>query len=243
MCPIPTCKRYSASASSTSVADASPLIDVSLPASSVTQRGDTSSSGVTYYPPPPDPSTFVLDAAANTHSPLLDISVEKVLNLVKQEIIRRETVFTSMRSSSETDTDDSDDEDLPQSGLSLDLSQLSHPTASVVPGPPSPLTRRSSKRLRNGMTLPAPPVRARSGTPDDWPFRKDLASVVECDVCAMMLYEPVTTPCQHVSWQSYPHADISRSARNVFRVHWTILLAVRCVVRTFPALRFSKITR
>ncbi len=30
-------------------------------------------------------------------------------------------------------------------------------------------------------------------------FEKELAGIVECDVCSQMLHEPVTTPCQHVS--------------------------------------------
>jgi hypothetical protein len=32
-------------------------------------------------------------------------------------------------------------------------------------------------------------------------FAKELAGIVECDVCSQMLHEPVTTPCQHVSDQ------------------------------------------
>lgn len=34
-------------------------------------------------------------------------------------------------------------------------------------------------------------------------FEKELMGVLECDVCAMLLHEPVTTPCQHVSWCSH----------------------------------------
>ena len=203
MCPIPTCKRYAPNASSTPMPDYSTFADESMHGA---ERDEV--SGVAYYPPPPNPSTFTPEI--NDHpSSLLDISVEKVLNLVKQEINRRETVFTSIRETTATDTEDSDDEGPPRSGLSVDLSQLSH----QVGGPTSPLARRSSKRRRNGM---AP--RNRSGSPDEWPFRKELASVVECDVCAMMLYEPVTTPCQHVSMtdgsyllQSFCSKCLSRS--------------------------------
>lgn len=31
-------------------------------------------------------------------------------------------------------------------------------------------------------------------------FEKELAAILECDVCAQLLYEPITTPCQHVSF-------------------------------------------
>ncbi|ORY23131.1 PUA-like domain-containing protein [Naematelia encephala] len=59
------------------------------------------------------------------------------------------------------------------------------------------LSRQSSKRRRN--TLRSDVSRARpSSSPDGgWPFRKELLGLLECDVCAMLLHEPMTTPCQH----------------------------------------------
>jgi hypothetical protein len=168
-------------------------------------------SGVTYYPPPPSaPPAYTADppdpadAAASSFAAatLLDVTVDKILGLVLQERNRREVELTAIRTPSGTETDDSDDDAAShtqavyhglRSSLSRDMSELGRSSAV----PPSPLARQSSKRRRNNISIP---TRARaSGSPDEWPFKKELASVLECDVCAMMLYEPVTTPCQHVS--------------------------------------------
>ncbi|RXK38932.1 hypothetical protein M231_03777 [Tremella mesenterica] len=35
------------------------------------------------------------------------------------------------------------------------------------------------------------------GEQKEWKFSKELMGILECDVCAMLLYDPVTTPCQH----------------------------------------------
>lgn len=206
MCPIPSCKRYSPSAGTSTVDIAS--VSIHSPSRSVSsgaQRGEMLASGVTYYPPPmPAPPAYTPEAPSTQVDPsahvLLDISVDKIIQLVKRETDRRRAELTQMRGG-DTDTDtESDDEDA-STGLSRDLSNMSYSTAT---GPPSPLSRRISKRRRNG--LAPPPVR--SGSPDEWPFRKELSSVLECDVCAMMLHEPVTTPCQHVSAISQWHREM-----------------------------------
>lgn len=57
----------------------------------------------------------------------------------------------------------------------------------------SSLGRKISKRRKNTMGEPARP---------ELSFEKELMGILECDVCAMLLYEPITTPCQHVSWNS-----------------------------------------
>ena len=213
MCPIPTCKRYSATASVTPVEEV-PAFEAgspTLPASSGTHRGETLASGVTYYPPQPlappaytpdPPGPVALPGPSYAAASLLDVTVDKILGLVLHERNRREVELTAIRTPMGTETDESDDEgegSTPtayhglRSGLSRDMSELARTSAS----PTSPLARQSSKRRRNNMATPDR-VRA-SGSPDEWPFKKELASVLECDVCAMMLYEPVTTPCQHVS--------------------------------------------
>lgn len=200
MCPIPSCKRYSPTASASTVDITSVEIDSpSRSISSGAQRGEMSASGVSYYPPPPlaPPAYSPAPPSVETSYSLLDISVDKILHLVKREMDRREAELTQIRGG-DTDTDvDTDDEDGMggRTGLSRDLSDMGH-TSTDNP-PPSPLTRRMSKRQRNNRRSPAAVVRAQS--PDEWPFKKELSSVLECDVCAMMLYEPVTTPCQHVS--------------------------------------------
>lgn len=55
----------------------------------------------------------------------------------------------------------------------------------------SVLSRKTSKRRKNTMGEPGRP---------ELSFEKELMGILECDVCALLLYEPVTSPCQHVSF-------------------------------------------
>jgi hypothetical protein len=43
------------------------------------------------------------------------------------------------------------------------------------------------------------PIVEEDGTVDS--FKTELMSVLECDVCAQLLFDPVTTPCQHVRFR------------------------------------------
>jgi hypothetical protein len=83
------------------------------------------------------------------------------------------------------------------------------------------LVRTSSKRRRNtaqSSDQSSPPMKRTNHLPDEYAedendqqrpilgrrkpsvsFEKELTAVLECDVCAQLLYEPVTTHCQHVS--------------------------------------------
>jgi hypothetical protein len=188
-------------------------------------------SGVTYYPPPlPAPPAYTPDQSDGP-SPLLDITVDKIIGL-----IRREKESRASAEAETTDVDEDEDEVNHQRAQSANLST----------GPPSPLARRVSKRRRN--TIRHSPS-SRSSSPDEWPFKKELASVLDCDVCAMMLYDPVTTPCQHVSqlvqkWLLGPTLMFSsRSARDVSVGLWTILPGVHYAVKTSLPLRSSRTTR
>jgi hypothetical protein len=258
MCPIPGCKRYSASAST------SPYVQSSLEmsdwssssssrpgqSSSSRARGETLSSGVTYYPPAqPAPPAYSAEAPVNENgmTPLFDITVDKILHIVTVELacLTAEDEVTKVGSNRgdntdatetddtgiETETDQDDDADLGAAShttLTSDLSALGGfgPEATHRPtlhasssgqtrvselsheAPPAPLTRKGSKRRRNHLRSPTATrshmdslgrvAKSRSGSPS-WPFQKELLGLLDCDVCAMMLYEPVTTPCQHVS--------------------------------------------
>lgn len=257
MCPIPTCKRFSPQASitpifsdtleltSTDNAEQSPRI------SSGAQRGEMLASGVTYYPPapvpPPDytseepPTRRVLPSGAG--SPLLDISVDKVIQLVERELAKLDVTHatTAALAGVELTDDEGEMEVDPLAHVSGTIGH--HPQdqgqgqdetvsdeASAVPIEPSvsqdplpspssdssslslsvSLGRAPSKRQRNNLNPDAASSavargRARaSGLADEASsvrpaFENDLMGVLECDVCSMLLHEPVTTPCQHVS--------------------------------------------
>lgn len=218
--------------------------------SRTTIRGETLSSGVTYYPPAqPAPPAYSAEAPVNENgmTPLFDITVDKILHIVTVELARltAEDEVTQVGSNKgdntdatetddtglETETDQDDDADLGAAShttLTSDLSALggfgpeitTRPTLHASSSgqtrvselsheaPPAPLTRKGSKRRRNHLRSPTATrshmdslgrvAKSRSGSPS-WPFQKELLGLLDCDVCAMMLYEPVTTPCQHVS--------------------------------------------
>jgi hypothetical protein len=66
--------------------------------------------------------------------------------------------------------------------------------------------------------------------PTTAPLEKELLGLLECDVCSMLLYEPVTTPCQHVSKRSL-------FQRHVFDPETVLLLEVpQSIVRSFAAM-------
>jgi len=183
----------------------------------------------------------ISDPTAPVGSPLLDVCVDKVLHVVLNEITRfdqpisktrsyQPTISSGLHLDLEATDDESDHYTTPsrQSNISQDLSQLGHPDltlahVSIPPtnlsesGPTSPLVRRSSKRRKNATTQGSEEVfnataMNRTGSAQEgWPFLKDLGRVLECDVCAILLYEPVTTPCQHVSSISYIHLELKFS--------------------------------
>ncbi|WWC89599.1 uncharacterized protein L201_004524 [Kwoniella dendrophila CBS 6074] len=221
MCPIPTCKRFSPTASASAVM---PNADVSgdEPSSESAvsengaQRTGMLASGVHYYPPAPAPVTTTLPAPPPAYStenptsasgsPLLDVTVDKILALVKQERqrlesndvghYREEEEETDVDSSSSSDNDD-DSHILPsgasQASLTHDFSLL----ASGGTGSSTLMGRTGSKRRRKEHRPPRRLPRTSVNQNQANDFDKELMGTLECDVCAMLLYEPVTTPCQH----------------------------------------------
>lgn len=203
MCPIPTCKRYSPQVSGTGDVAELPVVDAPLSevVSTSRQRAEMLGSGVAYYPPQQSaPPAYTAETSIHSDtSHFLDVTVEKVKVLVLREMGL--DVGPALRGLREAVRMDEEDPDMPQSRhspFSQDLLRLEP----VQPDPlGSPRIEPETKRRRNHLHSP----RSRSRTPSssaasvyDWPFKKDLMATLECDVCAMLLYEPVTTPCQHV---------------------------------------------
>ncbi|WVQ67955.1 uncharacterized protein L199_006160 [Kwoniella botswanensis] len=222
MCPIPTCKRFSPTASASSV-----MTNMELPGSanaeqdcqggSDAQRNVMSASGVHYYPPAPTPSTMPAPPpaysseapAAATASPLLDVTVDKILAIVQKEKVRHENQAVRIVGEEDTDVESSDSSDneaessfLPpntsHSSLTDDFSHLNHSSSSIS------LNRTGSKRRRGDRSerttrrlLPRSSLGQNNQSQNQDNFEKELLATLECDVCAMLLYNPVTTPCQH----------------------------------------------
>lgn len=274
-CPLPSCKKYSPSAAVVVARHPSILHEEEdeESVSSGSQRRGLVAQGLAFYPPLPSTAPAPAPAAAvhSSHeSGLLDTTIDKVLSLVLREIAQRTHSATSPRlrssftssDSEATDTsgDEGDEEDADSDGsqsFAL-LSQDRSPAAASFLPQRSGLQRTSSKRRRGAIM--SPEVRglpqARQGyahgsapapgvQPDEWQFEKELLSHVECDVCALLLYEPVTTPCQHVGLVTCERNEELMthrlSVRNVLRDLSITRAGARYAVKICRAFRFSKI--
>ncbi|WVQ73103.1 hypothetical protein IAR50_002667 [Cryptococcus sp. DSM 104548] len=137
----------------------------------------------------PPAYSFIAGPNAPSAMPLLDTRMEKIIDLVQAEKDKlkaeeedggmevgraRQDLGDSSASSSDEEHDASADE-----GLSI---------GSVT------IPRRSTKRRRRRLL---PSQQWQAGGDEEWQFKKELMLNTECDVCAMTLYEPLTTPCQH----------------------------------------------
>ncbi|TYJ58454.1 hypothetical protein B9479_000661 [Cryptococcus floricola] len=190
---------------------------------------DERPAGVPIFPVPPPivppsinapvdnlPPAYSSIAGPNVPStlPLLDTRIEKLINLIQVEKERlkdgmevgrvRQDMGDSSGSSSDDGHDASGDEGLPS-----------------APRPP-----RSTKRRRRRLL----PLQRQTGAEDEWQFKKELMLNTECDVCAMTLYEPLTTPCQH--YRAF--------AESVSRERWTTLPGAPSVARISLALHSSR---
>ncbi|KAK4683658.1 hypothetical protein P7C73_g6576, partial [Tremellales sp. Uapishka_1] len=233
MCPIPTCKRYSADAAvpGTLLHPSPDMASDPIAVSSGALRSELLASGVVYYPPAPERQTHTPpESASDTSSPLLDISVDKILHIVLTESDRLEFPPSRRPTRTVTSEDETTDEEESSHGPSASHTGLSRDLADLgsgddrPPGPsrlqPSslsstPPSRSSSKRPRQDHRpeLTSRPRPAAAGPAEEWAFEKELLSVVECDVCAMLLYEPVTTPCQHTFCSKCLSRSLDHSSR------------------------------
>ncbi|WRT66099.1 uncharacterized protein IL334_003052 [Kwoniella shivajii] len=216
MCPVPTCKRYSPTASPSAVlSDASITGSEQLPVGSVgsneAQRSGIINPGVTYYPPAPPlpapPPAYSPEAPDNEYnSPLLDICVDKILDLVNREkaLIESEDTQPNQTEDEDTDIDSSSgsDEEIPfssQASLTQNFSHLAS-SRSLLQASTSMGRTGSKRRRRDHRTsrrMPRTALDQSSVHINESGFEKELLGTLECDVCAMLLFEPVTTPCQH----------------------------------------------
>ena len=142
------------------------------------------------------------------------MTIDKILHLVARTVAAVDDDLADEHRSSENDESDTDESDKEAEDHDDDLAAPRPVLHSTLSGSMLALgsTSRSSsrpsyKRRRN--RLP----RTQSGTPDEWPFLKELHAIVDCDVCTMMLYDPVTTPCQH----SFCSKCLSRSLDHSLR--------------------------
>lgn len=197
------------------------------PADTEAQPGAVLASGVKYFLPPvpdPPPSSPEVQSTTVSTSALLDVCVEKTLLIVLQEMDRENLEAEASERIRDIEAESEDDDDSgvgspePKDNEDDDASAGGSPESehdddsaggsltTISPRNPvldqsehSLTNKRISKRRRNTPLDESRSLASRpsSASPDEYPFLKELSGVLECDVCAMLLHEPVTTPCQH----------------------------------------------
>ena len=167
-CPLPTCR---------------PL----PPSSSFLRPNIPSESPVSYFPPQPIPDVASPVAGPSRVTEVrLDVTAGKVLSLLQRAV------------QSEQD-EDPDRVPLPAPHPSDDDSESdSSPEPPETSTQPRRLARsRSSRRPNKRMRTDDPSADPHSDLPIG-KLQKELLSELTCEICFMLLYQPVTTPCQHV---------------------------------------------
>lgn len=157
------------------------------------------------------------------HNPLrsqakLDVTVSKLLEVITTAA-RAQTGYTAgpggqLPSHSDSDSDDDSDDDATQSSPRPRYPQLPRSMSSDRNGDDiSPESHSNANHNRaSSESPPRPrkrqrihvPVQTATGVPDRAAitptFEKELLSELTCEICFMLLHQPITTPCQHVSF-------------------------------------------
>ena len=158
-------------------------------------------STVAYYPPIPQPTTGAIESTRVTVSePRLDVSVGRILHLLEKAEGWEDPRKKEVTDAEDTDaTDDDSQEDEHEGKLATDVTSS---------GEQTPGARRN--RRRSGRTSEARKRLRRNDLTDgrhyqhstqeelEDVFKKELSESLTCEICFMLLYQPVTTPCQHV---------------------------------------------
>lgn len=153
-------------------------------------------SNVRYYPPPISPiaaGAVEPTARVTVPDPRIDVSVSRVLDLLgkaKDWRVGEEERTAEATNSEESSTDD-DDERAPDP-------RGNHSVPSGSSSGPSESRRRGGRpRKRRHIEKPERIGFDSSEQLEDH-FNKELTESLTCEICFMLLFQPVTTPCQHV---------------------------------------------
>lgn len=153
------------------------------------------SSSVVYIPAHAD--AIPVPSTSSDSGVKSDVTLNKLIGLVEraERQFAEETPLINLGNS---DDDDEEAEDGPPP-LIPPVSPLpsSIPLGSDTPGSPNTRPRKRRRaRAPSGPTLPLPPPHVALAP---W-FEKELVGELTCEICYMMFYQPVTTPCQHVRY-------------------------------------------
>ena len=149
-----------------------------------------SSSRVAYLPP--TSSTRVPQPRIRTERKL-DVTISKLISLiVPADVLTREDGVAS-------NSTISDNDDLSPAPVAVSpIYRTTRPREESASPPHGPHKRRRPRRSGDSplfnVNVAPPPQNAQER------FEKDLRSELNCEICLMLFYQPVTTPCQHVRY-------------------------------------------
>ena len=197
-CPLITCRKQSANRIQEP--------DIKLPPNST----------VAYYPriTPQLPPQSTQDQFITVPNPRVDVTISRVLSLIERARTWNNDTPSASRVSV-SDHSDQEDEDETHSDNERRQSVQSNPGPHSRQDAPSPgrSDRRQSSPSRSPRLPTRPRKRRRKLSPSSRPgspstqsstdiqarFHKELYEQLTCEICLLLLYLPVTTPCQHVS--------------------------------------------
>lgn len=175
-CPLPTCKP----------GIRRPVVTPNIPRE----------SSVAYYPP--IPQTVIEHPNVTVPEPLLDVSISRILHLIERTE-NQEHGFKSAEEGNRSESSGSEDEESDEA--SDDGSQgTSTPVTPSESGQRRRVLRinKRRKRVRSLQYSEGAHHRHTIRKELEEQFKKELVEYLTCEICFVLLYEPVTTPCQHV---------------------------------------------
>jgi hypothetical protein len=168
-----------------------------------------SSSRVTFYPavdPPPDHDAFTTTSNSRT-----DVTVNKLALIIHRYVQQQQAqstqrlpaVDTGSGSDSQTDEEILDTRDpSPTQAFTADSSANTCEPSSIPRQVSSDGSQqgpaRVNARKRRRKRLP-PPRRLDAPAQSGDQFEKELLAELTCEICLTLFYQPITSPCQHVS--------------------------------------------
>ncbi|EGO27570.1 hypothetical protein SERLADRAFT_435347 [Serpula lacrymans var. lacrymans S7.9] len=150
-----------------------------------------SSSRVAFYPAPAHPHNVTDDY--HSPNPRIDVTINKLIAFLTRAKVELKTDPNDHFVDTLGDSSDDD--------LVIPTTSLHRPVSPHTP-PSSPESSRPRKRRRHGCQ-PQSQQRPRQSTFLDPPpnpvalYEKELLTELSCEICFMLFFQPVTTPCQH----------------------------------------------
>jgi len=202
----------------------------------------------------PDRDAAAFDTIPDTRT---DITVNKLAIVIHrfdqqqqqqaQSTHRLPTSDSGSASDSQTDEEilDSQDPSRTQPYIASEASSSSIPRQASSDGSQQGPARKSARKRRRKQLLPPRRLDAPAQSADQ--FEKQLLVELTCEICFSLLYQPITSPCQHVSLsvlsRFIPHPFVRPSVQGAFTVPWTTVINARSVATTCLDFHISRTIR